>query len=120
VTGQYRAGSVYLLDIDFEQGRGDETKFLVLLGDCPESNAKSIFAFATSQGRHYPAIGDSPCEPKGRCYRIDPGQEKCFSKTTFVQFHNAYPITRAGLDDAIRTRRPDSFTHSTRVGFDPS
>jgi hypothetical protein len=107
VTDPYRAGSVYWFEIDFERGRGDEDKYIVLLGDCLENGDKSVFAFATSQDRHYPGMGPGtpPCGPKNRAYRIDKGQEACFSKPTFVQFNNAYPITRLGLDDAVKEGR---------------
>lgn len=45
----------------------------------------------------------APCGcPKWQCYRIDPGQEACFPKPTFVQFDNGFPINRKGLDDLAK------------------
>jgi hypothetical protein len=112
VTDQYRAGSVWWLVLDFGKGQGEQEKFIVLLSDCLVNGDRGVFAFATSQGRHYPGMGASPCGcPKMQCYRIDPGLEACFSKTTFVQFNNAYPITRAGLDDYIKAGKA-RFVHT--------
>jgi len=99
VSERYRAGSVWLLNVDFGRGNGKQEKFIVLLSDCLDT--RSLFAFATSQPR-YPTLGASPCGcPSASCYRIDPGQESCWSKTTYIQFDNAHPITRGGLDDFV-------------------
>jgi hypothetical protein len=103
VTDPYRAGSVWWVLIDFGQGRGEQEKFIVLLSDCPANDAKSVGAFTTSQDWHYPGMGTPPCGyPKWQCYRIDPGQEVCFSKPTFVQFDNGFPINRRALGDLAK------------------
>lgn len=103
MTDAYAAGHVWWLVMDFGKGRGDEEKFIVLLSDIKSTGEASVFSFATSQARHYPTIGASPCGvPVGaECYRIDAGQESCFPVMTFIQFNNAYRISRAGLDDYV-------------------
>jgi hypothetical protein len=112
VTDPYRAGSVWWLALDFEQGRGEQEKFIVLLSDCPASNDRSVFAFATSQDRHYLGMGAAACGcPKWQCYRIDPRLEACFPRPTFVQFDNAHPVTRAGLDDFAKAGKA-RFVHA--------
>lgn len=103
MTDPYRAGSVWWVLVDFGQSRGEQEKFIVLLIDCLSNGDRSVGVFTTSQDRHYPGMGAAPCGcPKWQCYRIDPGQEACFTKPTFVQFDNGFPINRAGFGDRAK------------------
>ena len=114
MTDTYRAGSVWLAQVDFGAGRGKQEKFIVLLSDCLADGSRGIFAVATSQVHHYPTAmvaGSSPCDQTGRCYRIDAGQEACFSKTTLIQFDNTYERNRAGLDK-LATQGEARFVHA--------
>ena len=104
MTDEYRAGAVWWLVMDFQRGRGDEDKFIVLLSDW-DSGESGVAVFATSQAKWYPrvALAVPPCGcPVESCYRIDPKQVRCFTRTTFVEFGNPYPFNRKGLEDSAR------------------
>lgn len=96
---QFRAGAVWQGVIDFGDGEGERTKYLVLLGDC-DNGEQVLVAVTTSKGglRYGDAGSPSPCLPSGRAFRIPGKQENCFPVDTWVQFDNAYPISRTSLE----------------------
>jgi len=107
---QFRAGAVWRGLIDFGDGEGERTKYLVLLGDCDQAGEQVLVAVTTSKGdsRYGDAGSPSPCLPSGRAFRILGKQENCFPADTWVQFDNAYPISRGSLE---------RLTNEGRAGF---
>lgn len=104
MTARYTAGCVWRATVDF--GDGPREKYFVLLTDCLQPEEKAIVAIATSRGveRYGSAVasGKACCQPSP-CFRIDPGQEACFARTTWVQFDNGPhvgpSVNRVGLDE---------------------
>lgn len=106
MTNPYAAGSVWWCLVDFRDGVEDRKKYFILLSDCLSSGELTAFAFTTSKGeKHYPkAVAKaSPCGcPEYSCFRIDRGQEACFTKPTWVQLHNVHAVNRAKLEQLVK------------------
>lgn len=93
----YAAGSIWWWRRDFGDGRGPVKKYFVFLTDCTVTEP-GLLAMTTSRGRRYHGQNASPCGyPTNPCFRIDEGQERCFSETTYVQFDNLVELTREQL-----------------------
>lgn len=105
----FDAGSIWWGLIDFDDGEGERKKYFVLLTACVNAGEQSCAALTTTKGdiRYRAAArAQSPCgSPKSPCFRIDAGQVDCFPATTWVQFDNAYPISRAGLEKLAKDGR---------------
>lgn len=102
MTAPYCAGAVWWGMLDF--GEGERKKYFVLLNDCLQPGDHFFAAITTSQGaKRYRGETTAACGcPAAPCYRIEAGQEPCFSVTTWVQFDNAAPVTRERLDSMGR------------------
>lgn len=103
MTDPFRAGSVWWGLMDFD-GQRERRKYLVFLNDCTQDGERFVAAMTTSGGAmRYVGETASPCGcPAPPCYRIDQGQEACFSVTTWVQFDNVHEIGRAKLETWVK------------------
>jgi len=101
MTVLHRAGGVWSGMFDFQKGAGLQKKFFVLLTNCVANGPDVLMAFATSKGvKQYAAgaMSTSPCGcPSHSFFRIEAGQEPCFSVQTWIGFNNTRTITPTKL-----------------------
>jgi hypothetical protein len=99
------AGSVWLaLDVNFSNDT--KNKYIVLLSECRTSEERFVVAFTTSRGNRYNGETTSQCGcPTRSCYRIEAGQEPCFSITTWIQYDNVYNISCKNFQELVQARQ---------------
>lgn len=105
MTAGYSAGSVWWARLKFHGV--EHKKFLVLLNDVSGDADHFVAAITTSNAKRYHGQTSACGCPEMQCYRIDERQEKCFEFTTWVQYDNTIPLTRAQLETARRDGKAD-------------
>lgn len=100
---RYEAGAVWYGAMQFDRDAEERKKYFVLVYDCEDSEESLLYLITTSRGETrygWHAKSGSPCGcPDHSYFRIEPREEKCFSKTTWVEFDNKGWITREKLDE---------------------
>jgi hypothetical protein len=84
----------------FSWGKSGQTdkKFFVNLTDHLSTDGTLVLALTTSRGFRYNGESTAQCTPALSCFRIDVGQECCFDRTTWVQFHNVLDLPIASAE----------------------